>query len=150
MGGEKVSYPLFISVSQAIVKKDHSVQFGRFSGVLRDVPAGKNLADLVVSSGASFGVAHDGDADRMIIVDFWAPTCMPCRLMEPGLEKIAASHQGNVQVLKVNVNESPKTSSRFMVRTLPTLLFIKDGQVKTQIIGAVNPNQIEKTLIEVG
>jgi thioredoxin 1 len=88
-------------------------------------------------------------ANRMIIVDFWAPTCMPCRLMEPGLEKIAASHQESVKILKVNVNESPKTSSRFFVRTLPTLLFIKDGEVKTQIIGAVNPNQIEKTLSEV-
>jgi thioredoxin 1 len=87
--------------------------------------------------------------DRILIVDFWAPTCMPCRLMEPGLEKIAANHQDNVQVLKVNVNDSPKTSSRFFVRTLPTLLFIKNGQVKTQIIGAVNPNQIEKTLNEV-
>jgi len=86
----------------------------------------------------------------MIIVDFWAPTCTPCRLMEPGLEKIAANHQENVMVLKVNVNECPKTSSRFFVRTLPTLLFIKDGQVKTQIVGAVNPNQIEKTLSEVG
>jgi len=86
----------------------------------------------------------------MIIVDFWAPTCTPCRLMEPGLEKIAANHQENVRVLKVNVNECPKTSSRFFVRTLPTLLFIKDGQVKTQIVGAVNPNQIEKTLSEVG
>lgn len=85
----------------------------------------------------------------MIIVDFWAPTCMPCRLMEPGLEKIAVDHQENVKVLKVNVNESPKTSSRFFVRTLPTLLFIKDGQVKTQIVGAVNSNQIEKTLSEV-
>ena len=99
--------------------------------------------------------ANDGNFEsfiknnRMIIVDFWAPTCMPCRLMEPGLEKIAASHQENVKVLKVNVNESPKTSSRFFVRTLPTLLFIKDGQVKTQIVGAVNPNQIEKTLSEV-
>jgi thioredoxin len=89
-------------------------------------------------------------ANRILIVDFWAPTCMPCRLMEPGLERIAASHQENVKVLKVNVNESPKTSSRYFVRTLPTLLFIKDGQVKTQIVGAVNPNQIEKTLSEVG
>jgi thioredoxin 1 len=87
--------------------------------------------------------------NHMIIVDFWAPTCMPCRLMEPSLEKIAANHQETVKVLKVNVNESPKTSSRFFVRTLPTLLFIKDGQVKTQIIGAVNPHQIEKTLNEV-
>ncbi len=88
-------------------------------------------------------------ASRMVIVDFWAPTCMPCRLMEPGLEKIAANHPENVRVLKVNVNESPKTSSRFFVRTLPTLLFIKDGQVRTQIVGAVNPVQIEKTLNEV-
>ena len=84
-----------------------------------------------------------------IIVDFWAPTCMPCRLMEPSLEKIAADHPDNVTVIKVNVNESPKTSSRFFVRTLPTLLFIKDGLVKTQIVGAVNPSQIEKTLNEV-
>jgi thioredoxin 1 len=89
------------------------------------------------------------NSSRMIIVDFWAPTCMPCRLMEPGLEKIAASHPENVRVLKVNVNESPKTSSRYFVRTLPTLLFIKDGQVRTQIVGAVNPVQIEKTLREV-
>jgi thioredoxin 1 len=87
--------------------------------------------------------------NHMIIVDFWAPTCMPCRLMEPCLEKIAANHQESVKVLKVNVNDCPKTSSRFFVRTLPTLLFIKDGQVKTQIVGAVNPNQIEKTLNEV-
>jgi len=99
--------------------------------------------------------ANDGNFEsliknnRMLIVDFWAPTCMPCRLMEPGLERIAATHQENVKVVKVNVNESPKTSSRFLVRTLPTLLFIKDGQVKTQIVGAVNHNQIEKTLSEV-
>ncbi len=86
---------------------------------------------------------------HMIIVDFWAPSCTPCRLMDPGLEKIASSHHESVRVLKVNVNECPKTSSRFFVRTLPTLLFIKDGQVKTQIVGAVNPNQIEKTLSEV-
>lgn len=100
--------------------------------------------------------ANDGDFEShikdtpMVIVDFWAPTCMPCRLMEPGLERIAASHARQVKVLKVNVNENPKTSSRYFVRTLPTLLFIKNGQVKTQIVGAVNPVQIEKTLREVG
>ena len=99
--------------------------------------------------------ANDGNFESliknncMIIVDFWAPTCMPCRLMEPGLEKIAAAYQENVRVLKVNVNESPKTSSRFFVRSLPTLLFIKDGLVKTQLVGAVNPQQIEQTLSEV-
>jgi thioredoxin 1 len=99
--------------------------------------------------------ANDANFDSLmnsaktVIVDFWAPTCMPCKLMEPGLEKIAARHHDRVRVLKVNVNENPLTSSRFFVRSLPTLLFIKDGLVKTQIIGAANPAQIEKTLNEV-
>ncbi len=105
------------------------------------------MAEIITADDANF--ENFIKTDRMIIVDFWAPTCTPCQLMEPGLEKVAANHQDNVKVLKVNVNDSPKTSSRFFVRTLPTLLFIKDGQVKTQIVGAVNPNQIEKTLSEV-
>ena len=105
------------------------------------------MAEVISVNDGNFESFIQGD--RMVIVDFWAPTCMPCRLMEPGLEKIAANHPENVRVLKVNVNESPKTSSRYFVRTLPTLLFIKDGQVRTQIIGAVNPVQIEKTLSEV-
>jgi len=99
--------------------------------------------------------ANDGNFDSLmngvktVIVDFWAPTCNPCLLMEPGLEKIAAHYKENVKVLKVNVNENPLTSSRFFVRSLPTLLFIKNGLVQTQIIGAANPGQIEKTLNEV-
>jgi len=105
------------------------------------------MAEIISVNDGNFESFIQGD--RMVIVDFWAPTCMPCRLMEPGLEKIAASHPENVRVLKVNVNENPKTSSRYFVRTLPTLLFIKDGQVRTQIVGAVNPVQIEKTLKEV-
>ncbi|MBU4267301.1 MAG: thioredoxin [Acidobacteria bacterium] len=105
------------------------------------------MADIISANDANFESLIKNN--RIIIVDFWAPTCMPCLLMEPGLEKIAAKHQENVKVLKVNVNESPKTSSRFFVRTLPTLLFIKNGQVKTQLVGAVNHKQIEKTLHEV-
>ncbi len=105
------------------------------------------MAEVISVNDGNFESFIQGS--RMVIVDFWAPTCMPCQLMEPGLEKIAANHPENVRVLKVNVNESPKTSSRYFVRTLPTLLFIKDGQVRTQIIGAVNPGQIEKTLSEV-
>jgi thioredoxin 1 len=106
------------------------------------------MAEIISVNDGNFESFIQGN--RMVIVDFWAPTCMPCRLMEPGLEKIAANHAENVRVLKVNVNENPKTSSRYFVRTLPTLLFIKDGQVRTQIVGAVNPVQIEKALSEVG
>lgn len=85
------------------------------------------------------------DDQKAIIVDFWSPTCTPCKLIEPGLKKIASSYS-NVKVLKVNVNDSPKTSSKYLVRGLPTLLFIKNKSVKTQMVGAVNERQIEKTL----
>ena len=105
------------------------------------------MAEIISANDANFD-SHIKSI-KTIIVDFWAPTCNPCKLMEPGLEKIAVNYQENVKVLKVNVNENPLTSSRFFVRTLPTLLFIKNGLVKTQIIGAANPSQIEKTLIEV-
>jgi thioredoxin len=86
------------------------------------------------------------DAQKAIIVDFWSPTCVPCKLIEPGLKKIALQYGTKVKILKVNVNDSPKTSSRYLVRGLPTLLFIKNGSVRTQMVGAVNVNQIEETL----
>ncbi|MEN8154937.1 MAG: thioredoxin family protein [Acidobacteriota bacterium] len=83
------------------------------------------------------------------IVDFWSPTCAPCKQIEPSLEKLALDYSSKVKVLKVNVDESPKVSSKYYVRGLPTLLFIKDGSVKTQITGAVNPGMIEEKLQEV-
>ena len=99
--------------------------------------------------------ANDTDFDnylddgKAIIVDFWSPTCAPCIQLEPGLKKIAATYSSKVKVLKVNVNDSPRTSSRYLVRGLPTLLFIKNGNVQTQMVGTVSPNLIEKKLQEV-
>lgn len=89
------------------------------------------------------------NGDKAILVDFWSPTCSPCKQLEPGLHKIASIYGNQVRVLKVNVNDSPRTSSRFFVRGLPTLLFIKNGSVRTQMVGAVSQQQIEKKLIEV-
>jgi thioredoxin len=86
---------------------------------------------------------------QAIIVDFWAPSCAPCKLLEPELKKIASSYDSRIKIIKINVNENPKTSSRYMVRGLPTLLFIRDGNVKSQLIGAVNPSEIEQKLQEV-
>ncbi|MCK4835899.1 MAG: thioredoxin [Candidatus Aminicenantes bacterium] len=86
---------------------------------------------------------------KAIIVDFWAPSCMPCKLLEPELKKIAANYNSRVKIIKINVNESPRTSSKYMIRGLPTLLFIRDGSVKSQLIGAVKPNEIEQKLREV-
>lgn len=99
---------------------------------------------LVSANDSNFeNYLNDGKA---LIVDFWSPTCQPCKQIEPGLEKIASAYQAKVKVIKVNVNDSPKTSSRYLVRGLPTLLFIKNGSVKTQMVGAVRHTEIERTL----
>lgn len=89
------------------------------------------------------------DNQKAIIVDFWSPTCVPCKAIEPVLKKIASRYSSKVKILKVNVDNSPKTSSRYLVRGLPTLLFIKNGSVRTQMVGAVNVTQVEQTLQQV-
>jgi thioredoxin len=103
---------------------------------------------LILANDTNFDYLLNDDG-KAIIVDFWSPTCVPCRQIEPGLKKIASRYGGRVKILKVNVNDSPKTSSRYLVRGLPTLLFIRNGSVKTQMVGAVNPLQIEQTLQQV-
>jgi len=100
---------------------------------------------LILADDTNFDYLLNAD-QKAVIVDFWSPTCVPCKMIEPGLEKIASRYGSKVKILKVNVNNSPKTSSRFLVRGLPTLLFIKNGSVKTQMVGAVNAKQIEETL----
>lgn len=86
---------------------------------------------------------------KAIIVDFWSPTCAPCIQLELGLKKIAVSYKSKVKILKVNVNDCPITSSRYFVKGLPTLLFIKNGNVKTQVVGAISTHMIEEKLQEV-
>jgi thioredoxin 1 len=102
------------------------------------------MNDLITADDSNFDLLLNDQ--KAIIVDFWAPTCTPCKTIEPTLEKIAAAYPATVKVLKVNVNDSPKTSSRYLVRGLPTLLFIKDGSVKSQMVGTVDAKQIEQTL----
>lgn len=104
--------------------------------------------EVILANDTNFD-SHLADDQRAVIVDFWSPTCAPCKLLEPGLRKIAADYRTQVKVVKVNVNDSPRTSSRYLVRGLPTLLFIKNGSVKSQMVGAVQPTQIEQTLRKV-
>jgi len=102
------------------------------------------MSILIAANDSNFE-SHLKD-QKAIIVDFWSPTCQPCKQIEPGLTKIASDYGSQVKVLKVNVNDSPKTSSKFLVRGVPTLLFIKNGSVKTQMVGAFKTSQIEKAL----
>jgi|SoiMetStandDraft_2_1073263.scaffolds.fasta_scaffold53534_1 thioredoxin 1 len=85
-------------------------------------------------------------AHPRLVVDFWAAWCGPCRAVAPVLEAVALEQAGQVVVGKVNVDEQPALAARFSIRSIPTLLFFKNGVPVDTVIGAVPRPEIDKRL----
>jgi thioredoxin 1 len=79
----------------------------------------------------------------LAVVDFWATWCGPCRMIAPIMEELAVKYDGQVKITKLDVDSNPKSAARFGVRSIPTILFFKDGQVVDQVIGAVPKAALE-------
>jgi thioredoxin 2 len=71
-----------------------------------------------------------------VLIDLWAPWCGPCKWVSPAIEEAATTHRGELKVVKVNVDEAPRTAARFEVRGIPTLVVLRDGQEVDRIAGA--------------
>ena len=87
---------------------------------------------------------------EVLMVDFWAEWCGPCRAVAPILDELARESAGAVSLAKVNVDENPALAARYGIRSIPTILFVKGGKVVDQMVGAYPKAQIKKKLDTLG
>lgn len=79
----------------------------------------------------------------LVMVDFWAVWCGPCRIIAPTVEELAKEYAGKVKVGKLNTDENPDVASRYKIMGIPTIMFFKDGEKVDQIVGAVPKPQLK-------
>ena len=86
------------------------------------------------------------ESSKPVVVDFWAPWCGPCKAIGPMLENLAGSYGDQVHFTKCNVDDNPVTPGKFGIKSIPTLIFFKDGKVMEQITGMVASGKVEDTI----
>ena len=84
--------------------------------------------------------------EKPVIMDFWAVWCGPCRMIAPHIEDMAKEYEGKAIIGKVNVDENPAISAKYGIRNIPTVLFIKNGEVADKVVGAVPKSTLTSKL----
>ena len=99
---------------------------------------------------ASFQKEVAGEKSMPVLVDFWAPWCGPCRILSPVVEELEKEYQGQIKIVKINVDENQTDTSKFNVMSIPTLIFFKNGEPVKNMVGAQGKdalkNEIERII----
>ena len=88
------------------------------------------------------------ESDKPVLVDFWAEWCGPCQILTPIIEELSLEYQSKASIGKLNVDNHPSIASKYGVRSIPCLLFFKNGEVQKQIMGSVPKSEIATALDE--
>ena len=105
------------------------------------------MSNSLAVTDATFGTEieqHQG----LAVVDFWATWCGPCRMIAPILDQLASEYNGKAKVAKVDVDTNQQTAMRFNVRSIPSILFFKDGKHVDTVVGAVPKSHLERKFAE--
>ena len=89
---------------------------------------------------------EDTIKDGVVLVDFWAPWCGPCRMIAPVIEELAEDFEGKAKICKVNTDEEQDIAVKFGIRSIPTILFFKNGEMVEQMVGAASKQAFEDKL----
>ena len=84
--------------------------------------------------------------EGVALVDFWAPWCGPCRMIAPAIDQLAEEFENKAKICKVNTEEEPDLTNEYQVRSIPTILFFKNGEIVDQMIGATTKAKLEEKL----
>ncbi len=82
----------------------------------------------------------------LVMIDFWAAWCGPCRIVAPTVEELAKEYTGKIKVMKLNTDDNPDIASKYNIMGIPTLMFFKDGRKLDQIVGAVPKQQLKEKI----
>ncbi|MDP4629947.1 MAG: thioredoxin [Flavobacteriales bacterium] len=85
-------------------------------------------------------------SDKVVMIDFWAEWCGPCKLVGPIVDELYSEYEGRAVVGKVNVDNNPEISAKFGIRNIPTIIFVKNGEVVDKSVGAVPKNVLSEKL----